>query len=305
MVDLGGIFWRGPVGAIGMMIVLVAVVLPVLAAEPVLVGPRWQVEFPQAGGGGVVESGAVVCAHGALWVAILPPLGEVKGPVLRQGGREVSARMAGYDPVSRLCFLKPEQPVSAGAVGWCEAVANPNGQALRANGAGGAIRGRTNGWVKQIGKNILPLALLRVNFDRAVPPTGTPLYDDDGKVAALVFQASGNGNTGYALPAEAVHRVAKDVSAHGRMQRGWLGLTLLSENPTARIVRVLGGSPAALAGVRPEDVVVAIGDRPVSDYPDAVNAFFYVVPDEPVKLRLLRGVDEIEFTLKPTRAKPE
>jgi S1-C subfamily serine protease len=120
-------------------------------------------------------------------------------------------------------------------------------------------------------------------------------------VAAIVFQESGSGNTGFAIPAEAVHRVQRDVCGGGRLVRGWLGLSLRAENQSPQIVRVLPNSPAAAVGIRPADVLVSVGSRQISDYADAANAFFYLIPGQAVRVKLLRGVDQLEFTLTPTR----
>jgi S1-C subfamily serine protease len=167
----------------------------------------------------------------------------------------------------------------------------------------GLVKCRTTGWVKQVGGKILPLALLRVNFSNSVPPPGTPLLDDAGRVVAIVFQSSGGGNVGYALPAEAVHRVLRDISSGGQLSRGWLGLALRAESQVPRISRVLPDSPAAAAGIQPNDVLLSIGSRQITDYADAANAFFYLVPGQPVRVKLLRNVEQLEFSLTPTRPK--
>ena len=157
-------------------------------------------------------------------------------------------------------------------------------------------------WVKQVGGKILPLALLRVNFSHSVPPPGTPLLDDAGRVVAIVFQSSGGGNIGYALPAEAVQRVKQDITKGGQLSRGWLGLALRADSSIPRISRVLPDSPAAAAGIQPNDVLLSIGTRQITEYADAANAFFYLVPGQPVRVKLLRGAEPLEFTLTPTKS---
>jgi S1-C subfamily serine protease len=165
----------------------------------------------------------------------------------------------------------------------------------------GPIKCRSNGWVKQVGGKILPLALLRVTFDRPVPPPGTPLISEDGEIVGIVFQASGSGNIGYVIPAEAVHRVRRDICEGGRLVRGWLGLALRAETESAKVVRVLPDSPAARSMILQGDVITRIGSRPIADYADAANAFFYLIPGEPVKVSLLRGVEQLEFTMIPAK----
>ena len=74
---------------------------------------------------------------------------------------------------------------------------------------------------------------------------------------------------------------------------------------TPRITRVWPGSPAADAGIREQDLILQIGRRPVGDYADVANAFFYLVPGEPVDLSVMRGARELRFTLTPTAERPK
>jgi S1-C subfamily serine protease len=100
-----------------------------------------------------------------------------------------------------------------------------------------------------------------------------------------------------------VHRVHRDIIASGRLIRGWLGIALRAESQIPQISRILPESPAAAAGIKQNDVLLSIGSRTITDYADAANAFFYLIPGEPVKVTVLRGVEPIEFTLTPTKPK--
>jgi S1-C subfamily serine protease len=102
-----------------------------------------------------------------------------------------------------------------------------------------------------------------------------------------------------------VHRVRRDIMQIGEPVRGWLGFTLSSKSQSARVVRVLTDSPAALAGVMPGDILLAVGTRPVTQYADVANAFFYLVPGEPTRLRLKRGAQTMEIMVTPTRPQAE
>jgi S1-C subfamily serine protease len=273
--------------------------------EPVAIRPNWQVAYPPAANGKAAESVAVPVEGDSLLVAVVTPGADASHPSVRMGNREVPAHLIGHDPVSSLAFLKVDDGASPRAIEWLDDAGGVEGGAMQAMAAGGPVKCRITGWVKQVGGKILPLALLRVHFDPAVPPPGTPLLDQAGRVAAIVFQDAGAGNTGYAIPAEAVHRVRRDVCNGGRLIRGWLGLSLRAETPSPKIVRVLPNSPAAAAGIRPADVLLSVGSRRISDYADAANAFFYLIPGQPVRVKLLRGGEQIEFTLAPTRPQAE
>lgn len=297
MEDLGRPRRRRP--ALKLAGMLVALLCP-LAAEPVSISPRWEVAYPPAANGRAGESTAVLLDGQSLLVAVMTQGADVSKGSVKLGSRSISSQLMGCDPVSRLAFFKVEGVASPKPTIWLNEVGANASASLIAVTPSGILKCRTNGWAKQIGGKVLPLALLRVSFDQAVPPSGSPITDSDGRIAAIMFQPSGAGNNGYAIPAEAVHRVRKDVSSGGKLTRGWLGLSLRAETQSPQVVRVLPGSPAALAGIQPSDVIQNVAGRQISDYADAANAFFYLIPGQAVQLRLLRGTDQLDFTLTPT-----
>ncbi len=273
--------------------------LPLAAAEPLLAN------YPALPDGAACQSVAVTVNDPQLLVTVVTPGANPMQPALRMGNRNDPARTIGHDPVTRLGFLQIHGTTASAPSEWLEDARGSVGTALRAMTPGGPVKCLATGWVKQIGGKVLPLALMRVNFDEAVPPAGTPLIDSNGRVVAIVFQGTGGGNSGYAIPAEAVHRVRSDVCNGGRLVCGWLGLTLHSESQSPRIVRVLPNSPAAEAGIRPGDVLLRVGSRQISDYADAVNAFFYLIPGQATRMKVLRGSKQMEFTLTPIRPQQE
>jgi S1-C subfamily serine protease len=285
------------------LVFLVGMGLSPCLAQPVAVSPRWQANFPATVNGNSSESTAVPVSDGSSLVVVVAAGADPMNPKLQLGNRPVSARVMGYDPVSRLGFIQIEGELAPKAKNWVEEAESSASAALHVAEAGGAAKCRAAGWVKQVGGKILPFALLRVNFSQAVPPPGTPLVDGAGNVVAIVFQSAGSATTGYAIPAEAVHRVHRDISTSGRLIRGWLGIALRAESQIPQISRILPDSPAEKAGIKQNDVLLSIGARQITDYADAANAFFYLVPGQPVKVKLLRGVEPLEFTLTPTKPK--
>lgn len=254
---------------------------------------RWTVNFN--GAAAASDAVAVPTDGGGMLVAVALRGAEAEKMVVKLDGKPVQAKLAGYDPVSRLCFLKlPEGGVAKPAV-WLSQAPDPLGIVLKA----GAHSGQANGWIKRVGGKVLPLALLRVDFDKAVVTPGTPLVNAEGKIAAIVFQRA-EGNAVYAIPAEAVHRVRKDIQQNGKLVRGWLGLSLRVDGDSPKIVRVLPSSPAEDAGIQEGDLIARIGVREITSYPDVADAFFYVVPGEGVDVSVKRGSRDLAFTLIPT-----
>lgn len=289
---------RRPAGKLVLLMILASAAVGL--GQAVSVAPRWQINYPPAPNGRAAESTAVSVPGESNLVAVVLSGADPANPTVRIGSRQVPVQVIGHDPVSRLGFYKVEGSVAPKPSVWLDHAGAAESMSLQALAPEGLIRCRTNGWVKQVGGKILPLALLRVGFEKPVPPPGTPLLDGQGRVAGIVFQAAEGANTGYAIPAEAVHRVRRDVCQGGKLIRGWLGLSLRAETQTPQIVRVLPRSPAEAAGVRPNDVLLSVGQRRISDYADAANAFFYLIPGEPVKVRVMRGVEMLEFSMVPT-----
>jgi S1-C subfamily serine protease len=255
-------------------------------------------DFPALPGGKPCRSVVVPADGKSLLVTVAMPGAKAAEPVLQSAGGRVQARAIGHDPVSRLVFLRTEGATTLRPVQWLGDARGCVSATLHAAVDGKPVKCRADGWVKQVGGKVLPLALLQVKFGAAVPPPGTPLLDSGNRVAAVVFQSVG-GNTCYAIPAEAVHRVRRDVGESGGLKRGWLGLTLEPASRIPRVVRVLPNSPASKAGVLTGDVLTGVGRHQVSEYADAVNAFFYLVPGEAVQIRLTRASQDYEMSLTP------
>lgn len=274
-------------------------------AEQAVADGRLVASYPALSGGRSCETVATPLNGEGLLVTVIAPGANANAPTLRADGNSAQLRVIGHDPVTRLGFLQVAGNVSTHPAEWLADVRGSMGKQLRADGPGGPVKCMAAGWVKQIGGKVLPLALMQVNFEHAVPPVGTPLTDAQGKVVAIVFQGVGGSNTGYAIPAEAVHRVRRDLCNGGRLMRGWLGLTLNSESRSPRVMRVLPESPAAEAGVLPGDVLLAVGSRQITDYADAANAFFYLVPEQAAQVKLLRGGKPLIFSITPGMPRAE
>lgn len=286
------------------MIVSWLLAMSLMSHAQTAAGSQLVASYPALPGGRPCESIAMPLNEQGLLVTVFSPGANISAPSLRADGRNVPLRVIGHDPVTRLGFLQLAEPGAVHPAEWLADARSCIGTQLRAEGAGSPVKCLAAGWVKQIGGKVLPLALMQVNFDRAVPPAGTPLIDARGKVAGIVFQGVG-GNACYAIPAEAVHRVRRDVCTGGRLLRGWLGLTLNPESNSPRVVRVFSQSPAAGAGVLSGDVLLAVGSRQITDYADAANAFFYLVPQQATQVKLMRGGRPLVVSITPGMPRAE
>ncbi len=269
--------------------------------QPKTDSSRWQVNFPALPNGKTSESTAVWVNERSAAMVIVATGADATNATLKLGNQNVPVKMIGYDSVSRLGFIQASGGIAPETLDWSEAASKNENAALHAVEGGKSTTAQCAGWVKQVGGKILPFALLRVNFSQTVPPPGTPLFDNAERVVAVVFQSANSGNVGYAIPAEAVHRVKRDIFSGGLLNRGWLGIALRPESQTPKISRVLSGSPAEAAGVKQDDVLLSIGTRQIKEYADAANAFFYLIPGQSVDVKLRRGGEQLAFSLTPIK----
>jgi len=97
--------------------------------------------------------------------------------------------------------------------------------------------------------------------------------------------------------------VRRDICNGGVLSRGQVGFALNAQNPSPRILRVLPGSPADAVGIRPDDVLLQVGDRAIRTYADVPDALFHLIPGQPTRIALQRGSQRIEISVTPARAR--
>lgn len=268
----------------------------------------FSVDFP-----GSSSSVTAVPVDKSILVTILPPGIEAKKPVVSLAGKTSSVSLLGYDPVSRLVFLKTqngslpfERRGPGHAFPWRDGIGPSGLSGTRFVLEGTTLPGGAAHWIKQIHGKVLPFALLKLEASRSLIPPGTAVLDVSGQVAAIVFQSgcvspeTRENRSVLAIPAQAVHRVLADVLAHGSLVRGYIGLSFRPEIREPRVLRVLPGSPAFTAGMLPGDTISRIGDFPITEYSDVSNAFFYLAPGKPVALHLVRSGQPLHLHITPS-----
>lgn len=262
-----------------------------ISASAALAQSSWDAVFPGPGG----ESGSVAfaVADGRYFVAVALSDMQADAGRLRASGRVLPTEVF-VDPVSRLVIFHVSGPAER-ALPLAATGAQLVGAELRVKGGGS---GKAGGWVKQINGKMLPLSLLKMEYSGQVPQPGTPLMDSGGAVVAIAHQTTGP-KAGYALPVDVVKRVMEDIQSGGKVTRGWIGLNLRPEAKLPQVTKVQDGSPSASAGVKSGDVLLEVGSRQLSDYADAVNAFYYLRPGVSTSVRLKRGTQEISISVTP------
>jgi Do/DeqQ family serine protease len=147
-----------------------------------------------------------------------------------------------------------------------------------------------------------------VQTDASINPgnSGGPLINIDGEVIGInTLIASPNGGNigiGFAIPSRTAKFVMDQLIAHGKVTRGYLGITPVDLTPKqadvygvkegALVKTVASGSPADKAGIQVEDVLVQIADLKIKnalDLRDAVNA---TAPGSTIKVVVFRNKAE-------------
>ncbi|VTU33810.1 S1C family serine protease [Variovorax sp. PBL-E5] len=187
------------------------------------------------------------------------------------GGASVQAAVAGRDPGTDIALLRIEAaalvPVAldtapaaqAGAIAL--AVGASNGSPLS---AAGTVSLAGPAWRSLRGGDIDARIELDLMLRRSAE--GGLVVDAGGR--AFGMAVFGPRQRVLVIPAATIERVASLLATHGRVPRGYLGLALqpVKLNPSgvgAMVMNVAANGPAAAAGLRQGDVIVAWNGQPV------------------------------------------
>jgi serine protease Do len=155
-----------------------------------------------------------------------------------------------------------------------------------------------------------------IQTDAAINPgnSGGPLLNLDGQVigvnAVIASQSGGSEGLGFAIPSNMAVHVARSLIATGKVQRGWIGVTI-QDVPFAKmkelkldgvkgvyVADVLKGGPAHQAGIRPEDVILSVDGKEVADSSELRNIIASTPIGKVVKLGILRSGKRLTVSVK-------
>jgi serine protease Do len=233
-------------------------------------------------------------------------------------GRTANAEMVGGFEETDLAVLKIDVPgLKAASFGdsegigvgeWVLAVGSPFGfeQTVTAGIISAKGRGQIDPQASEEGPTRFQEFL---QTDAAINPgnSGGPLVDLDGKVVgintAIASRDGGSSGLGFAIPADVAQVVMQRIIDKGRVDRGWLGVTMARLDPQVAydlgieggvlLESVLDGSPASKAGLRNGDIVVSLGGRRTENVTRLGNAIMLSEPGRPAQIEFFRGTERM------------
>jgi serine protease Do len=232
-------------------------------------------------------------------------------------GREHSAEVVGADPLSDLAVLRAHADDLAPAdLGDADRLRV--GQLVVAIGNPyGFTSSVTAGVVSALGRS-LPTRVGRVvdnviQTDAALNPgnSGGALAEGRGRVVGINTAVAGIG-LGLAVPInDATRRIIGALMRDGRFRRSYVGIAggprplpprvaaRLGRRTGVEVVDVVDASPAARAGLRPEDLVVALGGAPVTGVGDLQRLMTEDLIGTAVDVVVVREGRELTLRLVP------
>ncbi len=158
--------------------------------------------------------------------------------------------------------------------------------------------------------------------DAAINPgnSGGPLIDLQGRVVgintAIASQGGGNEGIGFSIPSNLCRQVVEQLLEHGRVQRAFLGVRLdeefddaaarrlrLNKVQGARVVQVYGDTPAEVAGLQVDDVVMTFDGQKIEDQSHLIHLVSLTPVNKTVRMEVLRSGSRVTVDVRLTERK--
>src|SRR3990172_9006794 len=240
-------------------------------------GPRGEFKQPSLGSGVIIDKQGLVLTN----FHVVKGADEIT--VRLSSKKEYRGRVVGYDPKTDLAVVRfqPDSELTVARLGnsdtlkvgeWAIAIGNPFGldQTVTVGVISATVRAHVG------------IATYEnfIQTDASINPgnSGGPLLNLKGEVVGIntAIVAAGQG-IGFAIPINMVKRVANQLIEKGRVDRGWLGLSLQPLTPElaqtlgakttegALVASPSSGGPAEKAGLQQGDLLLTYDGTKVED----------------------------------------
>lgn len=275
-------------------------------------GPRFPREMRGAGSGFVIDTEG----HIATNQHVIDGAEEIV--VTLQSGEQLKAVVIGQDERTDLALIKVDASNELTAlqfgdsdrarVGeWVLAIGNPFG-------LGGTA---TAGIISARGRDIRSGPYddyLQIDAPINSGNSGGPVFNTAGEVVgvntAIISPNGGSIGIGFAIPANQAKAILDELREDGAVERGWLGVSILSVDRElaeslglddargARVAYVEQGSPADRAGLLDGDVIMEFDGRAVDSARTLSRLVGGTDADDQVSIEVWRDGETLEFTVE-------
>ncbi len=264
-------------------------------------------DAPTAQGAG---SGFFISADGFIVTNNHVVANATKITVKLSDGRELPGRLVGRDQDTDLAVIKVEgsdfkfvsfEEAAESRVGdWVIAVGNPFGL------GGTATAGIVSARAREIGDSSTPYTdYLQIDAAINRGNSGGPTFDIYGRVigvnSAIFSPTGGSVGIGFAIPASIAKSVTDRLMSGQAIERGYLGVSIQNlldeyreplglpdDQEGAYIAEVTPGAPAEQAGLRADDIVVAVNGESIESSTELTRRVGQAKPGDMLRLEIIR-----------------
>jgi serine protease Do len=281
-------------------------------------GPQMPRKFKQEMKG--IGSGILMDAQGHILTNNHVAGGASSIQVTLADGRQYPAKVVGTDPKTDLAVIKIQDSDRLPYLSFGDSDKVDVGQWVVAIGAPrGLDESVTHGIISAKHRTGISDPSSYQDFlqtDAPINPgnSGGPLLNLKGEViginAAIATDSGGSEGIGFAIPSNMATKIASTLIADGKVERGWLGVSIsdlkpdttksigLPSNKGALVADVVKGGPAAQAGLKRGDVVLSYQDQPVADSSALRNAVADTPIGQQAKMTIWRDRKKQDFVVR-------